>query len=235
MPPLPVITEEPVHTGPPPIPEAFLIAERQAATEIHDSFAIPEIPPFGVTAQSPSPSLPEVYSMPQAENAESEKQGGLEFQFGRWLARIGVVFALITLISFSTLAYKQYHHLMGPWSKLGVLGLISLGLVAAGLKIERKNRTLTVYARTLAGGGLACLYYTIYGATYVKPLQVIHSPLLGGLLLLGWSAYVLYLAERKKSELLSVFAIALAYFSSAITPVGYFTMIANLILSAIQP
>jgi len=181
-------------------------------------------------ADLPLPPLPETSEMVSVETP-ADKSGGLEFQFGRWLARIGVVFALITLISFSTLAYKNYYYLMGPWSKLSALALISVGLTAAGLRIERKNSKLTVYGRTLAGGGLACLYYTIYGATYVTPLQVIHSQFFGGLLLLGWSAYVLYLAEKKKSELLSVFAIALAYFSSAITPVGDFTMVANLLLS----
>jgi len=205
-PPLPVITEAPTQPTPPPFP---VLAEPISETPV---------------SKLPMPVLPEI---PPAEATH----GGLEFQFGRWLARIGVVFALITLISFSTLAYQKFHHLLGPWSKLSVLTLISVGLVVAGLRIERKNSKLTVYGRTLAGGGLACLYYTLYGATYVTPLQVIHSQLLGGILLLAWSACVLYLAEKKKSELLSVFAIALAYFSSAITPVGDFTMVANLILS----
>jgi len=213
------------------------------------SFAPPPLPPIPVpivTAPPPIPSLneeieakqgPDVELLPPplvpvlepvAAEASEEKKGDLEFQFGRWLARIGVVLALITLVSFSTLAYKHFHHLMGPWSRLTALALVSVGLTAGGLWLERK---MTVYGRTLAGGGLACLYYTLYGATYVQQLQVIHSPFLGGLILLAWSGYVLYLAEKKKSELLSIFAIALAYFSSAITPVGDFTMVANLILS----
>ena len=40
---------------------------------------------------------------------------------------------------------------------------------------KRKSRDLVVYGRTLAGGGMACLYYTLYGATYVPQLQVIRS------------------------------------------------------------
>ena len=91
---------------------------------------------------------------------------------------------------------------------------------------------MLVYGRTLAGGGMACLYYTLYGATYVSQLQVIHSQVLGGVFLLAWSAGVLVLAERRKSELLSIFAISLAYFSSAITPHNGFTMTADLILAA---
>jgi hypothetical protein len=154
----------------------------------------------------------------------------LEFQLGRWLARIGVFFALITLISFSVLVHDAIRT-MGPWSKLSVLAVVSGGLIAGGVWLERRNQEMIVYARTLAGGGLACLYYTLYGAAYVEQLRVISSPILGALLLLGWSASVLWLAESRKSELLSVFAIALAYFSSAITPVGGFTMVANLLLA----
>jgi hypothetical protein len=257
-PPLPLVTQLNPISAPPPLPK-IPVVEESVVSEVQDTPAVPDfLAPFALipkaveteiapvvetasdltgsiteipTTTAPLPALPEAPLHPSAEAAQEDKQGGLEFQFGRWLARIGVVFALITLISFSTLAYKQFHHLMGPWSKLSVLTLISAGLVAAGLRIERRNSELTVYGRTVAGGGLACLYYTLYGATYVTPLQVIHSTLLGGFLLLGWSAYVLYLAEQKKSELLSVFAIALAYFSSAITPVGDFTMVANLILS----
>jgi hypothetical protein len=213
---------------PPLIPQMPAANAIPSATEVQDSRSASADPTPAAEMFAP---VPETQPASPFQPQEEEKQGGLEFQFGRWLARIGVVFALITLISFSTLAYKQFHHLMGPWSKLTILTLISSALVAAGLRIERKNPRLTVYGRTLAGGGLACLYYTLYGATYVGPLQVIGSPLLGGLLLLGWSAAVLFLAERKKSELLSIFAIALAYFSSAITPVGGFTMVANLILS----
>jgi hypothetical protein len=213
----------PIPVAPPPLPPM-----RPATFAPKSEAALPEIP----AAPSAPPSATETLTEPpRIPEVEEEKQGELEFQFGRWLARIGVVFALITMISFSTVAYKDLYQYMGPWSKLGVLALVSIGLLVTGLRIERKNSKLTIYGRTLAGGGLACLYYTLYGATYVEQLQVIHSPLFGGFLLLAWSAYVLYLAEKKKSELLSIFAIALAYFSSAITPVGDFTMAANLILS----
>ena len=83
---------------------------------------------------------------------------GFEIQFGRWLARIGVVFALLTLVYGSVVAYEKYHQFIGPWERLGVLALVSGGLIATGMRLER---TLLVYGRTLAGGGLACLYYTL--------------------------------------------------------------------------
>ncbi len=220
LPPLPPALAKQVQAEPPPMPP---ILPPEIVPVLETSRATTETAP----EPSPQPSI----ALPPPPPEIAEEKEGLEFQFGRWLARIGVVFALITLISFSTFAYRDFHQYLGPWSKLAVLALASLGLFGAGLGVERKNPRLTVYGRTLAGGGLACLYYTLYGATYVSQLRVIGSPLLGGILLLVWSAFVLYLAERKKSELLSIFAIALAYFSSVITPVGGFIMVANLLLS----
>jgi hypothetical protein len=216
-PPLPV--PEPAPVLPPPLPPEFTSPVTELTAEpVPEPVpvlepAMPELPP------TPPPFVPH------------EAHVNFEFQFGRWLARIGVVMLVLFLITFSTYAYEKLHDYIGPWTKLTFLTLVSGGFVAGGLRLERKSPGMTVYARTLAAGGLAGLYYTLYGATYVQPLHVNPSPTFGGLLLLAWSAGVLFLAEKKKSELLSIFAIALAYFSSVITPVGEFTMVANLILA----
>jgi hypothetical protein len=82
------------------------------------------------------------------------------------------------------------------------------------------------------GAGLAGLYFTIYAAVALEPLRVVHQPFVGGILLLLWSAYVLYLADRRKSQLLALFAILLAYLSSALNPLVSFTMGADLLLAA---
>jgi hypothetical protein len=204
---------------------------------LHAEAALVLPPPLPEIAAEPPPLPPIPAPMPHFPPEPSPVPPiavdgpGLEIQFGRWLARIGVVFALLTLVFVSVHAYEKFHQYVGPWSKLTLFTLVSAGFIGGGLWLERKSRDLVVYGRTLAGGGLACLYYTLYGATYVPQLQVIHNVYLGGILLLAWSAGVLTLAERRKSELLSIFAISLAYFSSAITPVGNFTMAADLLLA----
>jgi hypothetical protein len=198
--------------------------------------APPQLPPLPrrdpppVTAPEAEPATARP-TIPAAEEPAADRPG-FELQFGRWLARIGVVFALLTLVFFSVLVHNTLYRHLGPWSKLTILTLVSGGLIAGGLRLESRDRKLLVYGRTLAGGGLACLYYTLYGATYVPQLHVIGSPFFGGLLLLAWSAAVLYLAERRQSELLSIFALSLAYFSSAITPGNGFVMTADLLLAA---
>ena len=50
-------------------------------------------------------------------------------------------------------------------------------------------------------------------------------------LLLGWAGFMAFLADRKKSELLSLFAIGLAYYTSVITNIGLFTLYSNLVLT----
>ena len=79
---------------------------------------------------------------------------------------------------------------------------------------------------------LAWLYVTAYAACYSSTYQIIQNPLIAGVLLVVWAAYVLALAERKQSQGLALFAILLAYFSTAINPIGRFTMAADLFLSA---
>jgi hypothetical protein len=217
------------HTAtPPPLPPELLARlepapppQPPAPVMLFPSDTLPEIPP---AAEAPAPPM---------ETAPAQPAGpGFEVQFGRWLARIGVVFALLTLVYFSILVHDKLYHYLGAWSKLSVLTLVSGGLIAAGMRMESRDSKLLVYGRTLAGGGMACLYYTIYGAIYVPQLHVISSPLFGGVLLLAWSAAVLALAERRRSELLSIFALSLAYFSSVITPGNGFTMGTDLLLAA---
>ena len=51
------------------------------------------------------------------------------------------------------------------------------------------------------------------------------------MLLFAWAAYVVWLADRRKSEVLALFAVGLAFYSSVITHVGLFTLYSNLILT----
>ena len=87
------------------------------------------------------------------------------------------------------------------------------------------------YAQVLFAGGLAAVYFTTYAAHHVATLRVIPSSLLDGALLLTWAAFMAWIADRRKSELLALFAVGLAYYTSAITPVGGFTLYSNLVLT----
>jgi len=205
LPPLPVLVE------PPPEPvEEPLAGLPPIPPALPDLPPLPEPPPASLPVPAPRPSL--------------------EFQFGRWLTRLGAVFLVLSLIFFATWVNVKYDliHQIGPLGKLAIIGLISAGAIILG---QRMERGLVFWGRTVMAAGLGGLYVAFYLGCSYEPLRVIHNPWVGGILLLLWSVYVFLLAERKRSQALSVFALILAYVSTAINPITSFTMAADLLLA----
>ena len=221
------------------------LQELESRVEVDDEAPVPELPPVpAFQALPPPPSIPAEPPMlpplppvvasiplpPLPEPPAEEPRPSLEFQFGRWLTRIGAVFVVLFLISADS--YFQLHRLLGPWGKLGLGAAFSVLLTMLGQRLERKNADHLIYGRTLMAAGLGGLYVTLYAACTFEGLRVIHNSFVAGLLLLWWSAYVLSLAERRQSQAMALFAITLAYFSTAINPIGRFTMAADLVLAS---
>jgi hypothetical protein len=201
----------------------------------------PITPPISVDQHPPLPAIPATPPPPPAEAAlpplpaqppESPlppiPRPSLEFQFGRWLTRIGAVFGIITLVLILSLTHNYLFRVLGPGGILGLCALASIGIAIWGDRIERR---LLVFGRSILSLGLAGLYVTLYAAHNFDSVRVIQSPLVAGVLLLLWSFYVLTIADRKRSQSLALFSIALAYFSTAINPDGRFSMAADLLLA----
>jgi hypothetical protein len=207
---------------PPLPPEAFLPPLPRPAAAPAALSPLPPLPPL--------PGRPGLHALPPAP-PRSAPAPSFEYQFGRWLIRIGAFFGLVILAWILSLPGVQVS--LGHAGLLALSGAISVGVVVLGERIERnKDRASLLFGRTIAVVALAWLYLTAYAAYFYEPLRVIGSPLFAGLLLVLWSIYVLLLAERKKSQLLALFALTLAYVGTAINPVGSFTMAADLILAA---
>jgi uncharacterized membrane protein len=151
-----------------------------------------------------------------------------------WLVRIGIVMVLTALVFFGNLAYHNFISKLGPGGKVALLYIASAGLLVAGGWWQRKaaKESLRNYAQVLFAGGLAAVYFTTYAAYYNDHLKVIHDRALDGVLLLAWAGFMVWIADRKKSEVLALFAIGLAYYTSIITRVGYFTLYSNLVLTS---
>jgi len=161
--------------------------------------------------------------------------GSFEMRLGTyWLVRIGIVMVLTGLVFFGNLAYQNYISRLGPGGKISLLYVVSAVLLVAGWWWQRAavKETLKHYAQVLFAGGLAALYFTTYAAHHIEPLRVIQNPVVDGVLLLACAGFMIWAAERKKSEVLAFFAVGLAYYTSIITRVGYFTLWSNLVLSA---
>lgn len=159
-------------------------------------------------------------------------KGSLEMRLGTyWLVRIGAVMILTGLVFFGNLAYQQ----LGAAGKVSLLYLASGLMLAAGAWWQRKSakESLKNYAQVLFAGGLAAVYFTTYAAHHLPALRVINSALMDGALLLGWAGFIAWIADRRKSELLALFATGLAFYTSIMTLVSGFTLYSNLVLALV--
>jgi len=148
-----------------------------------------------------------------------------------WLVRLGIVVLLTGMVFLANFAYKNYFGRLGPGGKVAALYLLGFGLLGVGAWLHRKQESLKNYARVLVAGGLAAVYFTTYAAHHVVNLRVIGSATLDGTLLLAWAAFIVWLADRMKSEVLALFATGLGYYTAVITSVGAFTLYSNLVLT----
>ncbi|MEO8351035.1 MAG: DUF2339 domain-containing protein [Chthoniobacteraceae bacterium] len=148
------------------------------------------------------------------------------------MSRIGMVILLTGLVFLGNYAYHRIVPLLGPGGKLSLLALAGAALTGAGWWMEKSRETLRNYGRVLFGGGAAAIYYTTYAAHFVAGLRVIESPIVGGSLLLLLAGGIVWFAERRRSETIALLAIGLSYYTSAINPLGGFTLFSNLLLTA---
>ncbi len=245
------LTPPPEQPSPPPLAPETIVPPPIAVPPIippPDRIPWPEAAPISAAPSSPAEFNPDFVQQAQQKSAPkpqkqsnipppppiipaaNEPKASFEMQLGTyWLVRIGAVLILTGLAFFGNLAYQK----LGAGGKIGLLYLASGLLLGAGAWWQRKkaSESLHNFAQVLFAGGLAAVYFTTYAAHHVPALQVIRSALLDGALLLGWAGYIAWIADRRKSELLALFATGLAYYTSAITPVGNFTLYSNLVLT----
>ena len=209
----------------------------------------PPLPPRGEPANTiPEKTIPEKKQVspqiaPSTSSTSSKKPikppqkarinaGEWELKFGQvWLVRIGVIFLLTGLIFLSTYAYKNWLFNTGPLVKVSFFMLISLGLTGAGLWLENWKTRFKQYGRVVASGGLAAGYYTLYASHFTPSLKVVNSPVFAGLLLTLWAGVMLAYAVWKKSRIVAVMAIGLAFYGTVINPAGALSLFSSLLLS----
>jgi hypothetical protein len=129
-------------------------------------------------------------------------------------------------------AWAPVQKILGHAGLLAVSAGASMVGVIIGGRMERRGGASLILGSTITALALAWLYLTAYTSCYYEPLRVITNPLIAGLVLIAWSLYVLLLAERKKSQFLGAFAIALAYVGTAINSGDAFTMGTDLLLAS---
>jgi uncharacterized membrane protein len=202
------------------------------ARAVGDTIQCPHCGQATVLASTPAP-VPVPPPIPAA--AAPAREPSFEMRLGTyWLVRIGIVMLLTGLVFFGNLAYQNYISQLGPAGKLVLLYLASFALLGAGAWWQRRaaKESLKNYAQVLFAGGLAAVYFTTYAAHHLENLRVIESAGWDGTLLLAWAGFMVWVADRKKSEVLAVFAVLLAYYTAIIShEVGLFTLYSNLVLT----
>ena len=207
----------------PPVVPAFAKASKTPAIS-PETEAVASPPVIAAKAEFAAPSEPP----PLAEKASFEMRLGTY-----WLVRAGIVMLLTGLAFFANFAYHHVIPKLGPGEKISLLYLTSGLLLGAGAWWQRRGvkESLKNYAQVLFAGGLAAVYFTTYAAHHIPPLRIIESAVLDGTLLLAWAGVIAWIADRRKSEVMALFAVGLAFYSSVITRVGDFTLYSNLILT----
>ena len=183
----------------------------------------PFLPPLSPDVTPPLPPIPTMAMPPIPETKHT-----FEFQIGRWLTRLGAVFGIILLILIFSRTHAYIFKTLGPVGMIFLSAAMSLGVVVWGKWLEKKN---LFFGRAITAMALVWLYVTAYAACYSDYYRFVTSPFVAICLLLFWSAYVLVVAEFRRSQAIALLAITLAYFSTAVNPVGRYTMSADLLLA----
>ncbi len=219
----------PMPVSPPPIPPS-----PPAEPRVESSFPSLSATNKAMTRATQTAVRPELEPAAPTEAPPIVEKGSFEMRLGTyWLVRVGIVMLLTALVFFGNFAYQKFISDLGPAGKVSLMYLGSLALLAAGAWWQRKAATETLknYAQVLFAGGLAAVYFTTYAAHHIENLRVIQKPEVDGILLLAWAGFTTWIADRKKSEVLALFAVGLAYYSSVMTRVGTFTLYSNLVLT----
>ena len=146
--------------------------------------------------------------------AVPEESGSFEMKLGAvWFVRIGVVLMLTGLAFLANIGYGKLDESMQKIVSAGVLYLISFAMLGLGTWLPRRSETLANYGQVLAAGGLAGVYFTTYSMQFHYDFL---SPVAASVLLLGWAAFIVWLADKRQSELMAFCAIGGAFYASFI-------------------
>lgn len=203
-----------------------------AASETEPDPPLPEETIVGAQEnEPPSASTPHEFSSPEPAQ---EPQEALEMRFGRvWFVRIGIGLVLTGFVFLSTYTYKNYIAELGPGARVAALLTGALLLTAIGIILERWSESLRNYGRVVTAGGGAAVYYTTYAAHHIEHLRIIESPVMAAVILsLVALAFFAYAASRR-SSVLTVGALVLAFYATAINPTGWLGCFSSLLLSGI--
>ncbi len=166
-------------------------------------------------AREPTEPEPVAAKLAEVESPKVKAEAGsLEMQLGTyWFVRIGVV---LLLTGAGILAYYKKHFFfdLSPLTKVCGLYVLSALMGGVGFWLQRAKENYKNYGQVLVAGGFSGVYFTTYAAHIIEPVKVITDPTVALLLLLAWGGFMVWVADRLKSETLALFAIGASYYAT---------------------
>ncbi len=126
-------------------------------------------------------------------------------------------------------AHRLHASLPGPGGKIATGAATSLGLLAAGVGLERLDR-YRAFSRSLLGGGWALLYFTAFAAHNVEAARIVHDPAWATPLPVAVAAGMFGHSLRYRSQVVTGLAWGLAYFAIAVYLITAFSRVTAALL-----
>jgi hypothetical protein len=219
-PPLTPITSSTAHN---PNPHARTSAPANQSKSINGT---PKRPPARVIVQEERRYSYDNGKRSSAAKPEPEaKRDGLEVLIGKHLNKIGISF----LVLGCALALVYQFQYFSPLLKILSGVFAAIGLIAAGEYFEKKQ-SYEWYGRSLAGGGWALGYFSIYAAYHVDSVRIISNGLIDFVLLLAVGAGAILHSFKYKSETITCISLSLAFITIAISEITPFSLLACALL-----
>ena len=160
------------------------------------------------TLDKPEATVASVASQPEVPSESIEMKLGTY-----WFVRIGVVL-LLTGLGFLAYFKKQFFVDLAPEAKVASFYTLSFLLGGLGIWLQRKKEALKNYGQVLVAGGCAGVYFTTYAAHIFEPVKVIHSPTMALSLLFVWGCFMVWFADRVKSQTIALFATGASFYAT---------------------
>jgi uncharacterized membrane protein len=214
--------------APPPVAKP---EPRPSPTPAPAQTPAPNPPPLAVPAApvavAPTPlAAPPPVTAPSTAPTPSGEEAWEVTVGGSWLNKIGVlvfVIGIALLVGYSVTR-------VGPAGRIAIGFIVSLGMLGAGVVLERRDEYRT-YAYGLIAGGWAGTYFTTYAMRAVPAARVIDSDVVAIVLLSAVAAGMVWHSLRYRSQEVTALAYVVAYATLALTPLVGFSLLASIPLA----
>ncbi|HKQ85299.1 MAG TPA: DUF2339 domain-containing protein, partial [Candidatus Acidoferrales bacterium] len=233
------VAPAPVH-----VPHATPVPSAPAVpppTAVPPGAAIPAMPPHAIpsgaqspksggvaTGVTPHPATAGAPGAPHAAAPTARREiHDIEQMLGtNWLNKIGIAVLVIGIALF--LAYK--FPTLSNAEKVGLGYIVSFGILALGIFLERKD-VYRIFARALIGGGWALVFFTTYAMHFVTYTRVIDTEWIDLVLLFAVAWAMVVHTLHYNSQVVTGLAFLLGFTTVAISENTVYCLTAGAILA----